>query len=204
MAKVKKSDVNAATESKLAKATAAPEGLEGDAGEEDEAPAATPTVIKRQVRIYKSTQEIDHDLFKLEPAMMRKNVSFTEIPQVERFEHCHIFHTVDSNGKKQVGSTAVGGHHHPVKVVVNADGVPTLEVGEPRRWVKRKVRGVMVRVEEPIYLNAEQDERDSHTHEVTYLGSEKIMLRKPNVEFAKLDGELKAKREPSIDGVLTR
>jgi hypothetical protein len=185
---------------KLAAASAAPEDFGDEESDEQETPQSTQE-LKRQPRIYKSTQVVDHDLFKLEVAKMKKNVSFTEIPEVMSFEHCHIFHTVDSNGKKQHTSTAVGGHHHPVQVVAGVDGVPTLKVGEPRRWVKRKIRGVMQRVEEPIYLNGEKDEQDTHTHEVSYLGSERITLREPNIEAARFEAELKAKREPIIEGV---
>ncbi len=163
-----------------------------------------PSAMVRQPRVYKSTQEIDHDLFKLEVAHMSKNVSYTDVPFIERYEHVHVFHTVDSNGKVQTTSTPVGGHHHEVEVVAGPDGVPTLKVSQPRRWVKRKVKGVMKRMPEPIWLDAEHSESDEHTHEVTYLGSEKITLRTPNMEFAKFDANVRAVREPSIEGVTER
>lgn len=201
MAKAKQKDP---VESKLARATAAPEGLTTSA--DDEGEGAPMPVIKRQERIYKSTQEVDHDLFKLEVATMRKNVSFTDKPHIEEFEHCHIYHTVDSSGKKQEASSPVGGHHHPITLVVDPSGVPTLKVGPPAKWVKKKIRGVMRRVSEPIWLEGAEGvegerERDEHTHAVSYLGSERIKLRQPNVEFAKMESALKSMREPSIEGV---
>lgn len=159
--------------------------------------------MQRRERVYKGTREVDHDLFKLEVAKMRKNVSYTDVPDVREIEHCHLFHTVDSNGKKQVASNQVGGHHHDIEVTADADGVPTLKVSEPRRWVLKKVRGKNQRVSVPIFLNSEKDEWDNHTHAVTYLGSEKITLRAPNVEAAKIETMARAKTAP-VEGVLER
>lgn len=153
-------------------------------------------------RIYKGTQEVDHDLFKLNAAKMAKNVSYTDVPQIEHFEHCHIFHTVDSGGRKQETSSAVGGHHHDIEVVEDANGVPSLKVSEPRKWIKKKIRGVMQRVSVAIVLDEEDGTTDSHTHEVTYLGSERITMRQANVEFAKFEVALKSKREFSVEGVI--
>lgn len=197
----KKKGASAPVESKLSRAQAAPEGLDDVAGDEPQAP-----MIKRQPRVYKSSQEVDHDLFKLTVAKMIKNGGFNpDVPMIEHHEHTHWFHTVDSSGRPQVASTPTGGHHHAVKVIVGKDGVPTLEVSEPRRWVKRKVRGTrnkFKRVEEPVFIGTGEDaEKDTHTHDVQYCGSEKITLRQPNVEAAKFESALKAQREPTIEGV---
>jgi hypothetical protein len=162
----------------------------------------------RQSRIYKGTQQIDHDLFKLKVALMTKNVSFTDRPELVEFEHCHIFHTYDSNGKKQDTCSAVGGHFHPIVVRQGKDGVPVIEVGPPRKWVLKRIRGRNQRVMAPIDLG-DTDKNgnplfDEHTHEVDYLGSERITLRQSNVEFAKMEASIKARQEPSIDGVESR
>lgn len=156
----------------------------------------------RRERVYKGTQEVDHDLFKLEAAKMSKNVSYTDIPNVQQFVHNHIFHTVDSSGKKQTTCTPVGGHFHEVEVTLGEGGVPELTVGPPKKWVIKKKRGVKTKVAVPVGWGSEDDrEYDEHTHDATYIGSERIQLRAANVEFAKYDAEVRGKQSPAIDGV---
>jgi hypothetical protein len=146
-------------------------------------------------RVYKGTQELDHDLFKLKVGTMLKDISFTDMPDLVKIEHCHIFHTIDSNGKKQHECNAVGGHTHSVEVV-ETDGVPSLVVGPASRWTRQRVKGGrMIRVLTPI-------EHDDHTHDWEYLGSERIRLRENNMEFAKYQAMVKEKQEPTIDGVV--
>ncbi len=152
-----------------------------------------------------------HDLFKLAVATMEKNVSYDDKPDVVKLEHCHIYHTIDSSGKPQNTSTAVGGHFHMVEVIAGDGGVPTLKVGPPVKWVKKRVRGVMKKIMQPIFLesasvdddgrpdNAERH-KDTHTHEVLYLGSEEITLRKPNIEAGKVTAAI-AQREATIAGI---
>lgn len=146
-------------------------------------------------RIYKNTQEIDHDLFKLLPSEMKKNVSFTEHPRYEFFQHSHIFHTVDSNGRVQDTCNSVGGHHHAIVVTKNGDGVPVISASGPMKFVMKKDKYGRARRAAVPMLD------DDHTHEVEYLGSEKIKLRQANIEFAKFDAALKAKQEISVEGV---
>lgn len=155
-------------------------------------------------RIYKGQQKVDHDLFKLKVASMRKNVSFNDKPEIVSFEHCHIFHTVDSYGQKQFTTNAVGGHFHEVTVIENPNGgVPKLEISEPKKWVVKKVRGRKKKIAVPVVLvdDEEGKEVDTHTHEFEYLGSSQIHLRKPNLEFAKFDSALRAKQQPAVEGV---
>ncbi len=165
-----------------------------------QAPAAQETQEATQptqtARVYKGEQVLDHDLFKLLPATMMKNVSYTDKPDYAKIEHCHIFHTIDSSGKRQDACNAVGGHLHLVTVTHNYAGVPSLEVSGPVRYVKQKNRGVYSRVAVPM-------EDDTHTHEVQYLGSEKIQMRKPNMEFAKLDAIMRAKQDITVPGVIS-
>lgn len=156
-----------------------------------DAPASTTA----NQRVYKSTQEVDHDLFKLRPATMQKNVSFSEIPQYEPIEHCHIFHTVDSNGTRQETCNAVGGHFHKMEVVQNADGVPTVRCSKPMRWVQKKVNGRFQKM-------LEEFSDDKHTHDVQYLGSEKIKLRETNMEAAKLQAMVESREKMSVEGVV--
>ena len=148
-------------------------------------------------RVYKSSQEIDHDLFKLTLAKMKKNVSYNEeAPDYEDVEHVHFFHTVDSNGKAQTMSNAVGGHFHEVEVVHNTKGgLPTLKISAPLKWVRERVRGKNVRVARPL-------PEDNHRHGMLYLGSQKIKPRQASMEFAKFESALRQKQEAPVEGVL--
>jgi hypothetical protein len=153
-------------------------------------------------RVYRGTQTVDHDLFKLNVAVMKKNVSYTDIPDMQNFEHCHIFHTVDSGGRKQTACNDVGGHHHDIEVVPpQKGGVPTLRISGPRKWVRDRRRG---RLSVPVDSHLSEEDQDRHTHTFTYLGSEKIKLREPNVEYAKFEAAIRAKQEPTIEGVESR
>jgi uncharacterized protein YodC (DUF2158 family) len=145
-------------------------------------------------RVYKGTQVVDHDLFKLLPALMKKDVSFNpEKPIYEYFEHAHIFHTVDSNGKALDKCNDVGGHFHTVEVVNGKNGVPTLKVSVAMKVVRLKKGGPRVAVEV---------RDDNHTHAVKYLGSEKIELRKTNVDAAQYMSEIRSRVEPKpVPGV---
>lgn len=151
-------------------------------------------------RVYKNAQVVDHDLFKLVVAKMQKKVSYDgQDPAYEAVEHTHFFHTVDSNGRRQQFSTPTGGHFHEIVVMHNSAGVPHLEVGPPLRWVKKKVKGRSKRYASPV-----PSEIDSHKHKSEYLGSQRITLRTPNMEAAKVEAAIRAKQEPSIDGVIAK
>lgn len=162
----------------------------------DETP--TPKKISHtQPRVFKGAQILDHDLFKLLPAPMLKNTSYNDdAPIYERLEHCHIFHTIDSSGKVQTECAPVGGHFHEISVVQLADdAAPSIRVSGPKKWVitrkgKKKTKIII-----------DIGEHDTHTHEVKYIRSEKIQMRKVNAELAKLDAETRAKQETAIDGI---
>ena len=123
----------------------------------------------RANRIYKGEIDVDHDLFKLEVASMKKNVSIdTNSPLYIGVEHCHFFHSFDSSGKKQATSSPIAGHSHKV----------TTKVDE---------KGNLVAVCGPAIRKAGSSETvvDDHWHEVTYLRSERLTVRKVNAEAQK-------------------
>jgi len=170
--------------------------IDSDSEPQSSAPVSTP-------RIYKGTQEVDHDLFKLEVAKMRRNVSYTDEPEIVSIEHVHIFHTVDSNGRAQDACGPVGGHFHEIIVKRDTKGVPTLVVGQPRKYVREKKRGRLVRVAVPIPIDADGEEFDTHTHTFTYLGSERIKLRVANVEAAQFESAERIRvNPPNVPGVI--
>lgn len=122
-------------------------------------------------RVYKGEQEVDHDLYKLEVAQTRKNVSYIQNQPIwEPVDHCHFFHSYDSFGKKQWHASPISGHTHEVIERIDENGNLVAECGPAIRVVNGK---------KLTYEN------DQHTHEVNYLRSEKIKVRKVNAEHVK-------------------
>lgn len=175
-------------------------------GEVPEGASEAPA-FERRTRVYRNQQELDHDLFKLKPSKFRRNMGYSdESILLVDIEHSHHFHTIDSSGKKQDACTPIGGHFHYVKVVGADDGKePVLEISKPMKWIlkavpgKKKLQRVAVPLTCPNHEGAIVD--DEHTHDYEYLGSEKIKLRKPNLEAAKFQTAQAQLHQPKIDGV---
>lgn len=164
----------------------------------DHNPSELPKKEKGEKRFYSKTLEFDHDIFKLLPATMRKNVGFSpNKPLWEAFEHCHVFHSVDSKGNKKETCTPIGGHFHEV-TIEETDGVPKIvAVGPP--VVKKQVRDRVTRRVKTVYVPVEGDD---HTHEVQYIRSEKVKPAKANVEFAKFTAQRQSIAPGKVEGVL--
>lgn len=146
-------------------------------------------------RRYHGSQVLEHDCYKLAPAPLLRNVSFSDIPDIQKFEHSHIFHTIDSDGRKQENCSAIGGHFHRMKVTHVPGGAPVVEcVTGPMREVRRRVKGQFVKVVEPV------PGEDDHRHDVVYLHSEKISLRSVNVEAVRVQ-QVDAQKTAPIPGV---
>lgn len=161
--------------------------------EVDQNAASAPTTQKR---VFGQGKKLIHDLFKLSVAKMRRNDSWNEErPIYIELEHCHIFHTIDSSGRKQDTCSPVGGHHHKMTVTYSADGAPTVTCSPAMKYVRKRVNGENTRVLVEI-------EDDDHTHEVEYIRSEEIEPRRVSAEWIKLQSEMIAKQEPKVDGVI--
>lgn len=161
------------------------------ANEAAEAPAVA--------RVYKGSQEVDHDLFKLVVAKMRRNISWSGGTAPEDYvflDHCHMFHTFDSSGRKQTRSTKTGGHFHEV-TIVKTGGVPRVTISGPKTEIKKRVNGRV----RPQVIDLSDDD---HTHEAEYIRSERIKIRSSNVEAAKVESFIRAQQEVSVPGVLER
>lgn len=164
-----------------------------------------PPAIKRE---YAGDRELDHDLFKLEPATLVKDVSYTDVPVFERFEHTHLFHTIDSDGRKLSQCTPAGGHVHELEqLTVDDSGRPVAIFGPPmklttkrrgRKWIRE-----LVPIEFPLEHQdpAQAVKGDFHTHVVTYKLSQKIKPRLANAEAAKFVAAQTALRRPVIPNV---
>jgi hypothetical protein len=128
---------------------------------------------------------IHSDLYKLGLSRFKRNVSWTDVPQIEELDHNHLFHTFNSDGKQQFYCTAVGGHFHLMEVFPGKDGeAPRVKCASgPLKWVQRKVRGRFTKVAEPVLLPEGEDE-DNHVHETFYLGSTEVTKRMGNTVAA--------------------
>jgi len=149
-----------------------------------------PEKTTTNTRVYKGQSELDHDLYKLAPAVMKKNQAVDgHQPMYVPLEHCHIFHSIDSNGKVQTSCNAIGGHFHEMnKVGESDDGVAVYNTGPPVTWAwKKELNANGMPVKKKITVPA-KDLNDEHTHEVLYQWSEKIKPRKMNTEFIKYQG----------------
>lgn len=112
------------------------------------------------------------DTFKLEAGSMIKNIGIGTSEKQRNLvslEHCHIYHTYDSNGIKQTRTNYVGGHYHEVKVNVDKNGNFVCECSPP----------IQQPGSEKILAS------DNHKHEVTYLKSGVVEVRKASAEALK-------------------
>jgi len=127
-------------------------------------------------RVFKGEQEIIHDLYRLAPVAVKRNMGWNpQKPIIETTEHKHFYHNIDSDGKPQTHCGPSLGHTHEVKVIgVNEDGSPKLQVG-PAVVLTREKGGKVFR---PYKY-------DQHTHEVEYIQSEVMKPRKYDEEALK-------------------
>lgn len=160
---------------------------------------AKPKALTTIKRTFAEDRIIHSDLYKFEVEKMKRNVSWTEEPEYVDVEHCHFFHTFDSDGKAQTQTSPVGGHFHLVEVIPSEDptGVPTVICKSgPMHYETKKVQGKYKKMIVP------QDRHgvDTHTHEVAYMHgkSSTVGLRKMNAEAIKIIG---AATKPKTDGV---
>ncbi len=132
-------------------------------------------------RVYAEQQLLDHDLYKLEIAMLKRNASYNDAQPIwESVEHVHFFHSIDSRGRAQNLTNKVGNHMHQITIDENGKA----KCGPAIREIKVKQRGGRV------ITKYEAIRDDNHTHEVTYKFSEKVKPQTPNMEFAKLQSKV--------------
>lgn len=144
-------------------------------------------------RRMKGEKVVYHDLFKLEPATFKKILGVADErllrtnPNAVRMadvEHCHFFHSVDSNGRPQKYSSSIGGHCHEIKITIDENGEFVAECGPP--MVKRGNSRVEMK-----------NSYDFHTHEIEYVESHDFKARKANVEAVKYKLNFEAPPTPS-------
>jgi hypothetical protein len=144
--------------------------------------------VKKLERIYSGQQSVDHDLYKLDLAVFKRNISYNKSrPQLEDIEHVHHFHSVDSRGRPQEYSNDVGGHTH--RITYDEQGIA--QCGPAVQRVKQIVNGRPVTTYKEIPY-------DKHTHAVSYRWSQKITPSTPNVEWAKVQSQVMQKQSAAL------
>lgn len=133
---------------------------------------------KAQKRVFKGQQKLIHDLYKLEVAKMRKEVGYDVVnPQFEWLEHVHMYHTIDSNGRRLTHAQPIGQHWHEMKLVgAREDGMPLFECGPALRKISSHRF-----IEIP---------GDNHRHDVSYVCSEEIEQRQYNPDYMKFQSQV--------------
>lgn len=170
-----------------------------------EAQAISPAVDGRKTikklggRVFREQMETLHDLYKLRVTTFKKNIGWEDggkflSQDLVDVEHCHFFHSVDSDGVPQEHSTPTGGHFHIMELVKPAtdDSPAEYRCSAPKKWayfMDRSTRSESKKI-------VDFAKYDSHSHEMDYLHSEKVHARKINPEFSKLVVEKLA--EPAL------
>ncbi len=113
----------------------------------------------------------------------KRNVSYSETPEWQDVEHCHFFHSIDSNGQEQKHCAPVGGHFHEMILITPATETdpPVYKCSPPLRKVRRRNAYGQWEI-----VTAPANDIDSHTHEIHYKHSELWTPKHINPEFAKL------------------
>lgn len=163
-------------------------------------PIQTPTIdrAKPKGRVFGNDFYFIHDLFKLNVAKMIKNVAIDgQQPLLEALEHVHHYHSYDSTGKKQDKSTHVGGHFHPIEIISEGDDLnpPVIKVGEACKYVSVRDKRTKKVTKRLMAI-----EHDNHTHDVTYVRSDKLKPRKVSEEFVKFQSKIAL--PPKVEGIL--
>ena len=167
--------------------------------------APAPKPIQRR---YKENMTFFSDLFKLKVAKMLQFKGWTKIsqdaPRDEKgdlnddwfyTEHCHYFHTRDSNGKEQTYSQPVGQHVHKMEIVRNPNDPDEIFevkcVSGPLKWEISTKYGKRKKVLVP-------DPNDDHRHDTVYLKSNQLSRPDINVEAAKVMDRVKAPENKQV------
>lgn len=165
-----------------------------------------PTVIIRE------SQKVKTHTFKLVVEKMLKNTAFHPgLVHPNWIEHCHIFHSVNSQGKPQEKSSKTGGHYHEISWWVEKDGSLRAECGPPLCKKARRVKNKGTIYEtKPVQFWDEENEKwivDNHTHDIRYLHSNELSMQKAQkyhpspeeIRIARDKAVLREKGEASIN-----
>ena len=165
----------------------------------EEIPENKPQVLQRR---YKENMSFFSDLFKLNVASMLQWKGYQEITKDAPLdengnlnedwfhtEHCHWFHTFDSNGKEQFYTPMIGQHCHKIEIKrdpSNPEDILSFKVvGPPLKWIITKKYGKRQKILSP-------DPHDTHTHEMEYKKTNKLSRPDINSEAVKVIGNVQS------------
>jgi len=172
---------------------------------ESDAPESKSAIVRR----FRENTAFFSDLFKLKVAKMLLWKGFKKDSLEAAFdedgnlnedwfhvEHCHFFHTVDSNGKVQDYSVPVGQHFHKMKVIRDPNKpseIISVECASgPLKWSIVKKYGKRQRGVVPF------SQFDEHKHETIYLKSDKLHRPDMNPDAVKVIGAHDAKGSKDV------
>lgn len=115
-----------------------------DAAQKATAPAPKPTGVVKFQKFQKGTQLVEHHLFKLAVAKMKKNISWKyRQPETVEIEHVHFYHSVnDTTLQKNRFCSPVGGHFHEIILDLDANGeIVGAKCGPAVHYATKKVGG---------------------------------------------------------------
>ena len=135
-------------------------------------------------RFSKGSAVWEHALYKLEPTIAKKNVSYRYLqPRIEEVEHSHFYHSKDRKGKATKYCSAMCGHFHEISVTWDGDNLVEATCSEPKIFHRVKIKGSNRNIKKLGSVQFPKvDENtgdvynleDNHTHDVSYLGSEDL------------------------------
>lgn len=136
-------------------------------------------VPQAQALVMKGSRTALHHLFKSDIQKMLKNVSYKkDMPIIERLDHGHLFHSINSQMKIQDYTSAIGGHFHKIRWGLDAQGKPQiLEVGPPLHYKYVRRPSGQKKILAPVAWRDGETEKeivDTHTHRFEYVHSEEI------------------------------
>jgi hypothetical protein len=144
-------------------------------------------------RVFKSTTQKMHDLYKLNASEFLKNIAWQAgVVDYVPTTHAHFYHTVTSKGIAQTTSSHSGGHFHVMELVTPAtqDSAAVYKCSPPVKYAHKRVNGAMQKITVPF------NKDDQHTHEVEYLKSEVLVEPKTNMEAVKFIAQMEARMNP--------
>lgn len=108
------------------------------------APSQKQTGVVKFQKFQKGTQLVEHHLFKLAVAKMKKNISWKyRQPETVEIEHVHFYHSVnDTTLQKNRFCSPVGGHFHEIILDINENGdIVGAKCGPAVHYATKKVGG---------------------------------------------------------------
>jgi hypothetical protein len=155
----------------------------------------------RKQRTFNRSEQLVHDLYKLNDAKAKKNVAWQQgMIQLEDITHVHFFHTIDSAGNPQETCVPINGHFHIMKMITKptAKEPAVYECSPPMVWKRKRdpYTGRWIKTMAPA------NDYDTHTHDIIYKSSEIWKAQPTNAAAEAYMVAHGIQQPPSLDGVI--